>query len=60
MWSGDFILHDQELGISEVSFWFPSVLCGGVSLPPDQEGATTRSSSMSEDHFYFIFLFAVY
>ena len=59
-WLGDFVLRDQGLGIAEVPFWFPSVLSCGVSLPPDQESVVTGLSSVSEDHFNFILLFAIY
>ena len=57
---GDFVLSDQGLGIAEVPFWFPGVLGSRVSFPSDQEGVTTGLSSVSEDHFDFIFFFTIY
>ena len=59
-WSGDFVLGDQGLGIAKVPFWFPGVLSCRIPFPSDEEGATTRLSSVSEDRFNFIFLFAIY
>ena len=59
-WSGNFVLGDQGLGIAEVPFWFPGVLSSRISLPSDQEGATTRLSSVSEDCFDLIFFFTIY
>ena len=58
--SGDFVFRNQGQGIAEIPFWFPCVFCCGISLPPDQEGATTMFPSVSEDCFDFIFLFAIY
>ena len=55
----DFVLSNQGLGVAEVPFWFPGVLSCGISLPSDQECATTRFPSVSEDHFDFVLFFAV-
>ena len=57
---GNFALNDQGLGIAEVPFWFPSVLCCRISLSPDQEGAVTGLSPVPEDHFDLIHLFTIY
>ena len=59
-WSGDFVLSDQGLGVAKVPFWFPCVLCCGISLPPDKEDATTGFSPVSEDCFNFVLFFTVY
>ena len=58
-WSGDFVFSDQGLGIAEVPFWFPGILSSRISLPSDQEGVMTGLSSVSEDHFDFIFFFTI-
>ena len=59
-WLGDFVLGDQGLGVAKIPFRLPGVFSRGVPLPPDQESAVTRLSSMSKDHLDFIFLFAIY
>ena len=58
-WSGDFVLSDQEFGIAKVPFWFSSVFCCRVSLPPYQEGVMTGFSPVSKDCLDFIFFFAI-
>ena len=59
-WLGDFVLDDQELGVAEVPFWFPSVLSSRISLPSNQEGVMTGLSSVFKDCFDFIFFLALY
>ena len=56
----DFVGDDMGLCISQVLLGLPSVFHHGISFPLDQEGVVTWFSSMSKDHFHFIFFFSIY
>ena len=58
-WVGNFVLLNQRLGVVEIPLWFPSVFHSAVSLPSDEEGPMTRSSSVADDCFYLIFFFSI-
>ena len=54
-----FIRGEGGLCMFQVPFRDPGIFFGGVSLPSDQEGAGSRSSTVAYNLSYFVFFFAV-